>query len=119
MEDYAPTVAGDREVYPNLLERFRSAAHPLVQTGADIVVPAGVLSALLLSGERRMTLGHATVVSCVVVTLVLAEAAVRIAELTGSEPSRGPHFALASRETTAGFREFARGSRAAPGERGP
>ena len=113
VEDYAPAFAGDRKVYARLLERFRALVEPLVHSGADVVVPAGALSALLFADERGMTVGHAPVVNCVAVTLLLAEAGVRIRELTGIEPSRGPSFALAPPGAIEEFRSFVRQGRGA------
>ena len=91
------------------LHLFRDvAAWSAVRDGA-----AGALSALLFADERGMTVGHAPVVNCVAVTLLLAEAGVRIRELTGIEPSRGPSFALAPPGAIEEFRSFVRQGRGA------
>ena len=95
-----------------LLTRFRELAEPLVADGADVVIPAGALLALLLRNERGLTVGHAPVVNCVAVTLKATEAWVKLRSSTGLGPSRGPSFALAPPGAVADFRAFvARGRR--------
>jgi Asp/Glu/hydantoin racemase len=106
VEDFAPAFAGDNEAYARLLARFRDLVAPLVESGADVIVPAGALPGLLLAGEHGLTVGHAPVVNCVAVALKLAEAAARLALLTGLGPSRGPAFALAPERAIADFRAF-------------
>jgi allantoin racemase len=106
VEDFAPAFAGDRDAHARLTARFRDVAAPLVEGGADVVVPAGALAGLLLAQELGMTVGHAPVVNCVAVTLKLTEAAVQLARLTGASVSRGPAFALAPDRAIADFRAF-------------
>jgi allantoin racemase len=118
VEDFAPAFAGDREAYARIHARFRDVARPLVEAGADVVVPAGALAGLLLAEETGMTVGHAPVLNCVAVTLKLAEAAVRLGRLTGVTASRGPAFALAPERAIADFRalvEHGRGARVEEG----
>jgi hypothetical protein len=50
------------------------------------------------------------VLNSVAVTLKATEMAVRLARLTGLEPSRGPSFALAPELAREDFRRLARGS---------
>ena len=118
VEDFAPAFAGDQEAYARIRARFRDVARPLVDAGADVVVPAGALAGLLLAEEKGMTVGYAPVLNCVAVTLKLAEAAVRIADLTGISASRGPAFALAPERAVADFRAFVAHGRASPVEEG-
>ena len=106
VEDFAPAFEGDPEAQTRLTEAFRALVEPLVADGADVIVPAGALPGLLLAREHGMTVGHAPVVNCVAVTLKLAEAAVRIADITGLGPSRGPSFALAPVGAVDDFRAF-------------
>ena len=106
VEDFEPAFAGDEAAYARLLEAFTGLVEPIVADGADVIVPAGALPGLLLAREHGLTVGHAPVVNCVAVTLKLAEAAVRIAALTGLGPSRGPSFALAPSGAVADFRRF-------------
>jgi Asp/Glu/hydantoin racemase len=106
VEDFAPAFAGDPGAYAVLLDRFRELVRPLVDDGADVIVPAGALPGLLFAREHALSVGHAPVVNCVAVTLKLAEAAVKIARATGLGPSRGPSFALAPPRAVADFRAF-------------
>lgn len=106
VEDFAPAFAGDADAYARLLARFRDLVGQLVADGADVIVPAGALPSLLFAREHGMTVGHAPVVNSVAVTLKLAEAATKLARLTGLGPSRGPAFALAPQRAIADFRAF-------------
>ncbi len=106
VEDFAPAFAREGDAYPSLLDRFRRLVEPLVEGGADVVVPAGALPALLFAGERGFTVGVAPVVNCVAVALKQTEATVRLRELTGVGPSRGPSFAAAPSEAIEDFRRL-------------
>ena len=106
VDDFAVAFAGDAQAYDRLLTRFRELAEPLVADGADVVIPAGALLALLLRNERGLTVGHAPVVNCVAVTLKATEAWVKVRSSTGLGPSRGPSFALAPPGAIADFRAF-------------
>jgi Asp/Glu/hydantoin racemase len=114
VEDFAPAFAGEPGALDALLDRFRALVLPLVDDGADVVVPAGGLPGLLLAGEHGLTVGHAPVVNCIAVTLKETEVAVKLRELTGVGPSRGPSFALAPPESVEDFRRFAAGGRDEP-----
>lgn len=105
-EDFAAAFAGDEAAYARMVAAFRRAAEPLVAQGADVIIPAGVLPGLLLSREKGFCVGHAPVVSCASVPLKCAEVAVRLRELHGLEPSRGPSFALAPERAVVDFRAF-------------
>jgi hypothetical protein len=111
VEDFAAAFAGDEAAYRRMLERFTALVAPLVEEGADVVVPAGALPGLLLRGEKGLTVGHAPVVNCVAVTLKAAEMWAQLHALTGVEPSRGPSFALAPPGAVADFRDFVRRGR--------
>ncbi len=111
VEDFAPAFAGDADAYAALLDRFRRLVEPLVEQGADVVVPAGALPALLFADERGFTVGGAPVVNSVAVALKQTEAAVRLRQLTGVGPSRGPSFAAAPSEAIEDFRRLLREGR--------
>jgi Asp/Glu/hydantoin racemase len=112
VEDFAAAFGGDADAHARLLERFCELVRPLVDAGADVIVPAGALPGLLFARERSLAVGHAPVVNCVAVALALAEAAVKIAGATGLGPSRGPSFALAPAGAVADFRSFVAKGRA-------
>lgn len=103
-EDFAAAFAGDAEALQRMIAAFRKVAEPLVAAGADVLVPAGVLPGLLLGLQKGFKVAHAPVVSCAAVPLKCAEVAVRLRELNGLEPSRGPSFALAPKRAIDDFR---------------
>lgn len=107
-EDFVDAFAGDQAAFARLRAAFIDCARPLVEKGADVVVPAGVLAGLLLSRERALTVDHAPVVNCAAVALKSAEMWVALHRLDGIEPSRGPSFALAPPRAVADFRDFVR-----------
>ncbi|HEV2301807.1 MAG TPA: aspartate/glutamate racemase family protein [Stellaceae bacterium] len=112
-EDFAAAFAGDEAAFKRLLAAFIDCARPLVEQGADVVVPAGVLPGLLLARERSLSVAHAPVVNCAAAALKSAELWVALHKLDGIEPSRGPSFALAPARAVGDFRAFvARGRRA-------
>lgn len=105
-EDFAAAFEGDQVAYGRMLSAFRTLAEPLVNAGADVIIPAGVLPGLLLTREHGLTIGHAPVVSCASVPLKCAEVAVKLKALNGLGPSRGPSFALAPKRAVDDFRAF-------------
>jgi Asp/Glu/hydantoin racemase len=111
VEDFDAAFAGDTEAHATLLDRLRQLVEPLVERGADVVVPAGALPALLLAGERGFSVRGAPVVNSVAVALKQTETAVRLRELTGIGPSRGPSFAAAPSEAVEDFRRLLRDGR--------
>jgi hypothetical protein len=111
VEDFDAAFAGDTEAHATLLDRLRQLVEPLVERGADVVVPAGALPALLLAGERGFSVRGAPVVNSVAVALKQTETAVRMRELTGIGPSRGPSFAAAPSEAVEDFRRLLRDGR--------
>lgn len=113
VEDFEPAFAGDRAAYDRIVEAFRRRVEPLVERGADVIVPAGGIFGLLTASEHGFRVGHAPVLNCVAVALKCAEAAVDLRALSGIEPSRGPSFASPAPEAVAEYRRFvARGREA-------
>jgi len=103
-QDFSAAFAGDAAAKARMLEDFSACAQPLVDRGADVIVPAGVLPGLLVCGERGFKIGHAPVVNCAAVALKSAEMWVQLHRLNGTEPSRGPSYALAGERAKADFR---------------
>jgi Asp/Glu/hydantoin racemase len=58
-EDFAAAFAGDQAAHARMLEDFTACALPLVERGADVVVPAGVLPGLLIGREFGFKVAHA------------------------------------------------------------
>ena len=105
-EDFNPAFAGDESALAGMRASFEEKAGPLVAAGADVIIPAGVLPALLLCRKGGYRVRHAPVVNCASVALKTAEMAVALHRLEGLEPSRGPSFALAPERAIADFRQF-------------
>jgi allantoin racemase len=103
-EDFAAAFAGDAEAKARMLKDFAACAQPMVDAGADVVVPAGVLPGLLVGGERGFRIGRAPVVNCAAVALKSAEMWMQLRALNDLEPSRGPSFTLADAQAREDFR---------------
>lgn len=112
-EDFSAAFAGDESARRNMLADFAVCAQPLVEAGCDVLVPAGVLPGLLLCSEHSFKVGHAPVVNCAAVALKSAEMWIQLQRLNGTQPSRGPSFALASRRAREDFSRMARQGRTA------
>jgi allantoin racemase len=110
-EDFGPAFAGDEAALARIRAMFEEKAFPLVAAGADVIIPAGVLPALLLCRQGGYRLRHAPVINCASVALKTAEMVVALHRLEGLEPSRGSSFALAPERAIKDFRQFvARGT---------
>lgn len=103
-EDFTDAFAGDHAAQARMIEDFVTCARPLVERGADVVIPAGVLPGLLIGREHGLKVGHAPVVNCAAVALKSAEMWVQLRQLNGTEPSRGPSFKRASAQARSDFR---------------
>jgi hypothetical protein len=103
-EDFANAFAGDQAAHARMIKDFVACAQPLIERGADVVIPAGVLPGLLIGREHGLKIGHAPVVNCAAVALKSAEMWVQLRRLNGTEPSRGPSFKRASDQARRDFR---------------
>ena len=101
--DFSAAFAGDEDARARLFADFEAVAGPMVDGGADVIVPAGVLPGLLVASERGYRIEHAPVVNCACVALKSAEMWEQLRALDGLEPSRGPAFALANERAKADF----------------
>jgi allantoin racemase len=113
-EDFSAAFAGDQVAFARLRSAFIECAIPLVEKGADVIVPAGVLPCLLLARERGFKVGHAPVVNCAAVALKTTEMLIMLHQTDGLEPSRGPSFALAPRRAIEDFRALVARGRQQP-----
>ncbi|WP_199178573.1 aspartate/glutamate racemase family protein [Acidimangrovimonas sediminis] len=110
-EDFSAAFAGDTAAKEQMLADFSACARPLVEAGADVIVPAGVLPGLLIGGEKGFRVGHAPVINCASVGLKAAEMWASLRGIDGIGPSRGPSFALAPDRARADFRALVRDGR--------
>lgn len=112
--DFSDAFAGDEGAKTRMLDAFRSAAQPMVNKGADVIVAAGILPALLVGSEFGMTVGPAPVVNSAAVTLFSAEMQVRLARLYGTGISRGMHCNLSPEQAISDFRDLVANGRRSP-----
>lgn len=108
-DDFDRCFAGDEAARTRLLEKFTACTRPMVESGVDVIVPAGVLPGLLIAGEYGFKVDHAPVINCAAVALKSAEMWVQLRALSGIEPSRGPSFALANDRAKRDFRQLVAG----------
>jgi Asp/Glu/hydantoin racemase len=93
----------DEQVYQEVREAFCQEAQPLVEAGAEVIIPAGGLPMLLLAREVGLTVRGAVVLNGIAVAAAAAEAALKLFRQTGVAVSRQGTFAKAPPEA---IREF-------------
>lgn len=93
--DYV-NACSDDDAFARVLEQFERAAQPLLDVGAEALIPAGGLPALVLSRRPGLEVGGAAVLNPVPVLAKHTEAAVALARLGQPVASRRGAFALAS-----------------------
>jgi Asp/Glu/hydantoin racemase len=91
--DYVQACADD-DAFERVFEAFEKAARPLVEAGAEVLIPAGGLPALVLSRRPELTVGGAAVLNGVPVLAKHGEAAVALKQLGLPTASRKGAFAL-------------------------
>ena len=101
---FADAYRGDGAAKDRMIAELRRVAEPMVAAGCDVIVPAGVLPGLVISGERGLCVGDAPVVNCVAAALLQAEMQARLFALNGLQPNRGPFCARAGAQAIADFR---------------
>ena len=57
--DFADAFDGDQAAQARMIKDFVACARPLIEHGADVVIPAGVLPGLLIGREHGLKVGHA------------------------------------------------------------
>jgi Asp/Glu/hydantoin racemase len=82
--------------YAQVRENFVAQVQPLIEQGADIIIPAGGLPMLLFSREHPFLIDDAMVLNGIAVVAKAAEMAVALKRLTGSVVSRRGAYAKAS-----------------------
>jgi Asp/Glu/hydantoin racemase len=102
--DYVRACA-EEEAFVRVLERFERVAQPLIDAGAEVLIPAGGLPALVLSRRAGLEVGGAAVLNPVPVLAKHAEAAVALARLGLPVASRRGAFTLPSTKALDEFLE--------------
>ena len=95
VEDYV-RACQDENAFTHVLEQFEHAAEPLLAAGAEVLIPAGGLPALVLSRRQGLEVDGAAVLNPVPVLAKHGEAAVALGRLGLPIASRKGAFALAS-----------------------
>ncbi len=90
-------------VYQQVKEEFRQQVLPLVEAGAEVIIPAGGLPMLLLARENNFTIEGATVLNGIAVVTAMAELALKLYRLTGVAVSRQGTFTKAPPEAIQEF----------------
>ena len=104
--DFSAAFQGDCAAENRIVLSFEKVAKRLVEAGADVIVPAGVLPGLLLGRERGYRIGEIPVVNCAAIALKSAEMWLQIHQSTGLEPNRASSFSLASEEARKDFQDL-------------
>jgi Asp/Glu/hydantoin racemase len=93
----------DEDAYERVKADFRRQALPLVEAGAEVIIPAGGLPMLLLAREKDLAVQGAVVLNGIATVVTAAEAALKLFRLTGVAASRQGTFAKAPPEAIAEF----------------
>jgi allantoin racemase len=73
---------------------FEREVEPLLEAGADVIVPAGGLPMMLFAAERGASIGGAPIVNGVAVLVKAAEMAIQLRAAAGLGVSRRANYAL-------------------------
>jgi len=93
----------DASAFEAVLRQFREQVQPLVDDGAEVIIPAGGLPALLFSRLKDFAVGGAVVLNCIAVLATMTVLAVKLRRLTGTRVSRASTFAKPSEKALQEF----------------
>ena len=93
----------DANVFDKVRSQFEEQVEPLVREGAEVLIPAGGLPALLFSRLPNFSVAGALVLNCIAVLVKMTEMAVKLHRLTGQPVSRAATFMKPSEKA---LREF-------------
>jgi len=93
----------DPEAGEALRRDFVAQARPLVEAGADVLIPAGGLPMLALAELHPLSVDGALVMEGIVTLLRAAETAVDLYRITGNAAGRSGFYARASEDAIADF----------------
>lgn len=82
----------DPRVYQEVLRQFTQQVEPLVEAGIEVIILAGGLPMLLFLHEQHFRMGNAVVLNGIAVAAKMAEVAVKMRRLNGTETSRAATF---------------------------
>lgn len=93
----------DERERARLRDAFIDQAWPMLDSGVEVIIPAGGYPMLLFAREESFTIGGATVLNGLPVALAAAETAIRLRRLNGTGTSRRASYALPPSEAVAEF----------------
>jgi len=99
---------GDEEAIGFVESQFETLARELAAAGAEVLIPAGGLPALLLGTQHGYAVDGAVVLNANAIAAKQAEVAVKMRALSGTEPCRTGTFRRASAEAIDEFVTLAR-----------
>jgi Asp/Glu/hydantoin racemase len=111
VELYMRAFDGDEAAASSIEAQFEEEGRALVAAGAEVLVPAGGLPALLLGTRRDYNVDGAVVLNVNAVAAKQAEVAVKLRELNGTGPSRRGTFRQPSAQAVHEFVTLARSHR--------
>jgi Asp/Glu/hydantoin racemase len=100
---YMQAFAGEEGAIAEVGSQFEALGGELAAAGAEVLLPAGGLPALLLGTRDGYTIGGAAVLNANAVAAKHAELAVKMRVLSGTGPSRAKTFRQASPEAVDEF----------------
>lgn len=86
----------DKRAYAATRAQFVKQVEPLVEAGAEVIIPAGGLPMMLFANERHFTIDGAPVLQGIAVVAKAAEMALALKEIGGIAVSRRGTYAKAS-----------------------
>jgi allantoin racemase len=95
----------EREAASAVRRQFEEQARPMIESGVEVVIPAGGLPALLFARDGLAEIGGAVVVNASLVAAKYAEVAVRLRQMDGTRPSRSGVFMRTPEEARREFIE--------------
>ncbi|MGC7100608.1 aspartate/glutamate racemase family protein [Amycolatopsis lurida] len=93
-EVYFAAFQGDIGARESVVSQFRDRAQRLIDRGADVIIPAGGLPALLLRTISHLDLGDVTLLDPLGVAVLQAEMWYRLGKDSGLRPGRSGSYAL-------------------------
>jgi allantoin racemase len=100
--------AGDEEAVADVQSQFEALGRSLAAAGAEVLIPAGGLPALLLGTRPAYAVDGAVVLNANAIAAKQAEVAVKLRAISGTEPCRTGTFKRASAEAVDEFVTLAR-----------
>lgn len=96
----------DQTVYQRLLIDFKNQLQPLLDLGAEVIIPAGGLPMLLFADEKELMIEQAIVLNGIAVVTKYAEMLIKLKALTGVSISHRSTYSKANEETLNEFLAF-------------